>query len=427
METDPRSNAMAPKIAIIGAGPGGCMLARLLHQHSVPCTIFEGEISINYRSQGGTLDLRTNTGLAAVKQAGLWDEFQKHARYDGESLLITDKVLTTWLRRKPGRPDEKKKIGEAPEIDRSALRQMLMESVPEGTVKWGYKLTKVQETTTAGLELCFANGEVERGFDLIVGADGTWSKTRTLLSSDMPYYSGLAGWSLRITDPENAAPEVYKFVNRGSVFAYSDGRGLFAQQLGDGNIDVSAYTPFPEDYTSTCGFDINDLAVVKQTLKKVYHDWAPELLSIIDHCDSNPQWRSLYQFPVGWTWPHQKGITLLGDAAHVMTPFAGIGVNTAFFDAMELTKQIVAFTEAGEGAELDDYVVKYEKAMFVHAHKAQATTEGAKNDMLFTPGAPRTSIERWIMRHVTSESPAWTHPLLAILVYVSFWIYKFIV
>ena len=414
-----------PNIAIIGAGPGGCMLARLLHQHSVSCTIFESEISINYRSQGGTLDLRTNTGLAAMRQAGLWDEFQKHARYDGESLLVTDKVLTTWLRRKPGRVDENKTDG-SPEIDRSTLRQMLMDSIPENAVKWGYKLAKVQETA-AGLELCFANGEVERGFDLIVGAEGTWSKTRTLLTSDKPYYSGLAGWSMQIKDAENAAPEVYKFVNRGSVFAYSDGRGLFAQQLGDGNINVSAYGPFAEDYTSTCGFDTNDLTATKQALKKQHHDWAPELLSLIDHCDDNPQWRNLYQLPVGWTWPHQKGITLLGDAAHVMTPFAGIGVNAAFFDAMELSKQIVAFIEAGEGAELDGYIAQYEKAMFVHAHKAQATTEGAKNDMFFTPGAPRTSIESWIMRQVTEESPPWTHPLLAILVYFSFWIYKFIV
>jgi 2-polyprenyl-6-methoxyphenol hydroxylase-like FAD-dependent oxidoreductase len=415
-----------PKIAIIGAGPGGCMLARLLHQRSIPCTIFEGEVSVNYRSQGGTLDLRTSTGLAAIKQADLWDEFQKHARYDGESLLVTDKKLTTWLRRKPGRPDENK-MGDAPEIDRSALRQMLMESIPEGAVKWGYKLSKVQETATAGLELHFANGKVERGFDLIVGADGTWSKTRTLLTSDKPHYSGFAGWSMQISNAEHVAPDAYKFVNRGSVFAFSDGRGLFAQQLGDGSINVSAYAPFAEDYTSTCGFDTSDLAAAKRALKQEYGGWAPELLSLFDYCDDCPAWRNLYQFPVGWTWPHQKGVTLLGDAAHVMTPFAGIGVNSAFFDAMELAGQIAAFTEAGEGAELDDFVVQYEKAMFVHARKAQENTEGSKTDMLLTPGAPRTTIERWILRQVREESPAWTHPLLAILVYVSFWVYKFIV
>lgn len=101
---------MALRIAIIGAGPGGCMLARLLHQYDIPCTIFEAEPSINYRSQGGTLDLRAKTGLLAIKEAGLWDEFQRHARYDGESLLVTDKRLTTWLRRSSSKPDAKNKL-----------------------------------------------------------------------------------------------------------------------------------------------------------------------------------------------------------------------------------------------------------------------------------------------------------------------------
>jgi 2-polyprenyl-6-methoxyphenol hydroxylase-like FAD-dependent oxidoreductase len=80
---------MAPCIAIIGAGPGGCILARLLYNNHIPCTIFEGEVSIDYRAQGGTLDLRARTGMAAIKEAGLWKEFQKYARYDGESLLAT--------------------------------------------------------------------------------------------------------------------------------------------------------------------------------------------------------------------------------------------------------------------------------------------------------------------------------------------------
>src|SRR5262245_47500071 len=99
---------MAPNIAIIGAGPAGCMLARLLAKNGVSCTIFEAEQSINYRSQGGTLDLRARTGLQAIKEAGLWDEFQKHARYDGESLLICDKNRQAWLKRRPRKQAEGK-------------------------------------------------------------------------------------------------------------------------------------------------------------------------------------------------------------------------------------------------------------------------------------------------------------------------------
>lgn len=403
------------------------MLARLLHQASIPSTIFEGETSINYRSQGGSLDLRKTTGLAAIKAAGLWGKFLEHARYDGESLLVTDKNLTTWMRRSPGIKDSHNNLQEAPEIDRAVLREMLVESVPAASVKWGWKLASVRETASFGLELSFRNGETLSGFDLIVGADGAWSKTRMLLSPDKPHYSGLGGWTMSISNAKETAPEVYTFVNRGSVFSYSDGKSLTGQQLGDGSINISHYGPYREDFTSQCGFDFENLEAAKQYILKELDDWAPQLKNLVQSANEGAVWRNLYELPVGWTCPHKKGITLLGDAAHVMTPFAGIGVNTAFYDAMELTKQIVAFTEAGESADLDSYIVRYEKAMFEHAHRGQALTEGSKRDMFFTPGAPRTSIESWILRHMKGEVPVWAHPFLTGLVYAGFWVYKWFV
>lgn len=70
--------------------------------------------------------------------------------------------------------------------------------------------------------------------------------------------------------------------------------------------------------------------------------------------------------PVGWTWPHKKGVTLLGYAAHAITLFAGIGVNTAFHGAVELVKQIIASTRLPEAADLDGYIIRYEKTMLEH-------------------------------------------------------------
>ncbi|KAI4681259.1 uncharacterized protein J4E88_005767 [Alternaria novae-zelandiae] len=427
---------MAPKIAIIGAGPGGCMLARLLlTQCDCSTTIFEAEASINYRSQGGTLDLRANTGLAAIKLAGLWDEFQKYARYDGESLLVTDKNLTTWLRR-GGRKTADRKLspGDAPEIDRTELRRMLMESLPHDAVRWGYKLSRVEESSS-GLRLCFANGEVLDGFDLIVGCDGAFSKTRNLLTSEKPYYAGLGGWTMYIPNASTAAPDLYNFVNRGSVFAYSDGKSLSIQQLSDSSIYVAYYGQHPEDFAQTCGFDAqNDIEAAKAVLRKGLHDWAPQLLSAVEKATTGLVWRNLYQLPGGFTWPHRPGITLLGDAAHVMTPFAGIGVNTAFHDAMVLTEQIVAYsssTSAGLGVNgveaLGRYVEGYEKALFRHAHAAQRRTEGAKNAMLFTPGAPRTSIETWVLWQAEEQVPGWGRGVVGVVIYAGYWVYKLFV
>jgi 2-polyprenyl-6-methoxyphenol hydroxylase-like FAD-dependent oxidoreductase len=184
------------------------MLARLLDQHSIPYAIFEGEESVDYRSQGGTLDLRTHTGLQAVKEAGLFSEFQKHARYDGESLLICDKNRRAWVKRSPRESGEKSLLTEAPEIDRAALRRILMESLPDGVVKWGMRLKDVGPD----LSLHFDNGAVESGFDLIVGVDGAFSKTRQFLSSERPFYTGLGGYDMSIPDAAKRAPEVYKYV-----------------------------------------------------------------------------------------------------------------------------------------------------------------------------------------------------------------------
>lgn len=430
---------MALKIAIIGAGPGGCMLARLLQQseYHISITVFEGEAAIDYRSQGGTLDLRTNTGLAAIKKAGLWDEFQKHARYDGESLLVTDKNLTTWMRRAGREADGagKKQLQEAPEIDRASLRRILLESLPASAIRWDCKLSRV-EASSSGLNLHFANGEILGGFDLIVGCDGAWSKTRTLLTSEKPYYSGLGGWGMNIPDAATKAPELYRFVNRGSVFAYSDHKSLSIQQLAGGSINISTYNQYPEDYAKTCDFDANNINEVKISLKHQLQDWRPELLDAIDKAKGGLTWRTLYQLPVGFTWPHKAGVTLLGDAAHLMTPFAGIGVNTAFHDAMLLSQQIISYAAAStpevghhdrQLGDLDPYIAQYEKDMFVHAHKAQLLTEGSKNDMFFTPGAPRTSIESWVFRHASQDLPWWSHPFVKMLVYAGFWVYKWFV
>lgn len=399
------------------------MLARLLSRKSIPCTIFESEKSINYRSQGGTLDLRERTGLATVKEAGIYDEFLKLARFDGEYLLVCDKKLTTWMTRSASKQGDKNKLMDAPEIDRVVLRKMLMESLPEGIVRWGYKLRRVEPD----LSLHFDNGEVESGFDLIVGADGAWSKVRDFLSPEKPFYSGIGGYSMSITDAEKKAPKAYAFCNRGSVFAYSDFKNINGQQIGDGSLNVSVYDKRDENWMKAPDFRPGDITAAKKSLLEKYHDWHPDLLNLIESSDSEVQARNLYMLPVGFRTEHQRGVTLLGDAAHLMTPYAGIGVNMAFFDAMLLANAISDSMRSGDSDSLDAHIINYEEKMWKNAKESQELTYDTMKDMLLTPGAPRTVVESWMLRFVRLEFPAWAMLFITPAVYIGFFFYKLFV
>ncbi|CAK1356329.1 unnamed protein product [Cercospora beticola] len=380
---------MGINVAIVGSGPAGCMLARLLlnNDSHVTVTIFESESSIDFRSQGGTLDLHEKTGQAALKKAGLFDAFLKYARYDGEAFKIADKNLLCYITQQGSKGSS---TTGRPEIDRPRLRELIFRSLPEGTIRWSKKLVKISD----GHVLSFANDSTASGFDLIVGADGAWSKVRPLLSDARPYYSGIAGHSLLISNAEQQVPDLHKLVNRGNLFAFSDGKSIMAQQIGDGSINVATWA---------------------KAIRLEYADWHPELLALTQAANGAAQPRDLYMLPIGHKWKHRPGVTLIGDAAHVMTPFAGEGVDLAFQDAMKLAAAIKA---SHSSQELDRKVEAFERDMFQRATETQQLTYDMMTAMFFTPGAPREGIERYILRAVRGELGPWITTLLTPVVYV---------
>ena len=387
---------------------------------NVTVVVFESEPSPNARSQGGTLDLHDDTGLAALKDAGLYEDFLKLARFDGDALAVCDKKLLCYLSLKATKEGSWFSQGK-PEVDRALLRQLLYDCLDKETIRWGCRLKSVDATSHA---LQFDHG-LERGFDLVIGAEGARSKVRNLLTLEKPFFSGVGGHNLIISDAAKRYPDLDKFVNRGSIFAFSDGNVIMGQQMGDKSIYVSVWGIRDEDWMETSGYDVFDGPAVKDALGKEYRDWDPLLVKLMQSADDDKITpRSLFMDRVGMRWESKPGITLLGDAAHLMTPFVGEGVNTAMRDAVELANAIEGAIKDGGGKALDQRIRKYEREMFERVEPVTRKTEDMMKLMLFTEGAPRTVMERWCVRAMQDELNSFVLTLFRMYVYINFFFFK---
>ena len=412
-----------PKVAIIGAGPAGITLGRLLHLANIACTIFEGEASASVRTQGGTLDLHTDSGVAAFKQCKLFDDFLKYARYDGEALKLCDKDFRTYI--SIGGAKSETKLGR-PEIDREKLRQILLESLPEGMVKWGHRLRSVEEEN--GEFVLKFDKSTERGFDLIVGADGAWSKVRPLLTDVVPEYSGVGGIWGNISNAKERYPDLDKLVNRGSLFTFSDKKSIMAQQLGNGSLHVSAAWVRSENWMKERNMDLASQGSIDSVIAETFKDWDERLVKFIQVMDLDEVLqRNLYMLPVGTRWKNRVGITIIGDAAHLMTPYAGEGVNLAMTDSMKLAQAIISASKE-EGPEIKDRltkeVKKFEDDMFTRATKFQALTYTMMSNMLLDPGAPYSTIESYVACAIAHDMPWGVRLFVLGGIHVFYWFYK---
>lgn len=169
---------MTPPIAILGAGPSGLTLARLLELASIDYTIFERDESATRalgRGGSGTLDIHTGSGQVALREAGLIDQFGSLARWNAQTVLA-DAKGRVYVRLEGSGDDDR------PEIDRRDLRELLLSSVPAEKIRWGMRVQHVQRAADELTSVHFADGSVESGFRLVVGADGAWSRVRSLVS-----------------------------------------------------------------------------------------------------------------------------------------------------------------------------------------------------------------------------------------------------
>ncbi|MBU9844880.1 FAD-dependent oxidoreductase [Rahnella ecdela] len=351
---------MTQPITIIGAGLGGLMLARVLHVHGIAATVYEADDSAEARSQGGMLDIHDYNGQLALKDAGLYEEFTRLIHAGGEATKVYDKHGTLLF------AEDDDGTGNRPEVLRGELRRILLESLPVGTVQWRHKVTSVTAIGGGQHLVKFENG-AEVTTELLVGADGTWSKVRPCVSEAVPAYTGniYAEIWLREAGTNHAAGA--KVVGDGSMFAVAPGKGILAHSEPHGVLHMYVALNKPLDW-----IDNIDRTTAKAALAEVaaeFEGWAPELLSLITESDTAPAFRPVYSLPYGHEWQHVPGVTLIGDAAHLMAP-NGEGANLALFDGAQLGKSISANPDDFSAA-----LLEYEKQLFPRTAKVAVETQ----------------------------------------------------
>ena len=357
-----------PRIAIIGGGPGGLTLARILHRQGAATTVFERDEGPLVRPQGGTLDLHEESGLLALDRAGLGSEFQRIARYEDQGTRQLDKSGRVLFEDTEGLDQSR------PEVDRTALRDMLLDALPEGCVRWGYTLREVRLQEDATWTLVF-DGREEGPFDLVVGADGAWSRVRPLLSPYKPQYSGLTFIEFGIDDVDNRHPLLSQLVGRGKMGVEGDGKEIIAQRNGNAHIRGYAIFRVPADWAAK-RFNFNSPTAMRAGLVREFEGFADELLDLFRASNDHFVARAIHALPVGHCWENRRGLTLIGDAAHVMSPFGGEGVNAAMLDATELAQLLV------EQADWTKAVVDYETHMFERVvEAAESSAEAAATQL----------------------------------------------
>lgn len=369
MESPTPTNA---SIGIIGAGPGGLTCARILQQHGVAVTVYDRDPDADSRNQGGSLDLHDDDGQIALREAGLLEEFFALARFDGQEMRHLDPAGNLLSHHVPDEGETTK-----PEIDRGQLRDLLLRSLAEGTVQWGRTLESVSEPADGPRTLTFTDGTTVET-DLVIGADGAYSRVRAAVSPATPQYTGISFLEAHFDDMENAHPELCELVGKGGAHAADGERGLFAQRNSGGHMRVYIMQSVPMDWIAAKGLRPEDTEGIRAYLRAEYADWSPETLRLITENDGVYVDRPLLALPVPHTWEHAKGVTLLGDAAHLMPPL-GVGVNLAMLDASELALALV------NSATVDDAVRAYEKTMLPRSAEIAQMLEGGAESMLAVP------------------------------------------
>lgn len=324
-------------IAIVGGGPSGLTLARLLQLKNANVKVYERDFNKEARVQGSPLDMHENSGLAALRKAELLNEFKKTYRPGADKTLIMNEQAEILFSDHDIKSEED--FGAEhfrPEIDRGPLRNMLLESLHPETVVWDSHFLSM-EPQNEGWLLHFKN-ETSAYADLVIAADGANSKIRPYLTDNKPIYSGVI--MLEGIVSKEYAPHINALINGGKIMAFGNSKNILMGQKGNGDLGFYASFKANENWAIDTGLDLSDSKAVLRWFKTEYSEWNPLWYELFENTQAPFIPRPIYAMPLDQTWETKSNVTLMGDAAHVMPPFAGEGANMAMLDALELSEYL---------------------------------------------------------------------------------------
>ncbi len=374
------------QIAIVGGGPGGLTLARLLQLKGANVKVYERDFNKDARVQGSPLDMHKESGLAALRKAKLLDEFKKNIRHDADKKIIVNERAEIFF------SDHETKTGEnsgseyfCPEIDRAVLRKILWEYLQIETVVWDSHFISMEKQNEGWL-LHFKNGSSAYA-DIVIASDGTNSKIRPYITNIKAFYSGVTMIEINVYDAKKATPHIYALLNGGKIMAFGNAKCLLGGQKGSN--DLGFYTSFKadENWAANNVLDYSDKTQLLEWFKKEYSGWSSIWYELFENAATPFVPRPIYCMPLNQTWKALPNLTMLGDAAHVMPPFAGEGANLAMLDALELSQCLTSDKYNTLQEAISFYEINMRKRAALAAQESlengeRMHSEGALNTML---------------------------------------------
>lgn len=344
------------KVAILGGGPGGLTLARLLQLKGAEVKVYERDFNKESRVQGAIVDLHFDSGLKVMTAAGLLDSFKNVYMRGADKYRMVNKETNIYLdETNDGKEDDFDNENFRPEIDRGVLRNLLIDALLPDTVIWDSHFLSMEQINDSW-ELKFKNGTTAFA-DIVIGSDGHLSKVRPYVTDIQSLYSGATIIQGEIENPETVCPEMYNLVNNANLLAMDIGKTIAAQPMAGGGLTFYAASLYPENWAKNSNINFNNPDEVYAYLIDYYKEWNPVFFTLFKACKQFIM-RPLNYFPIDQYWEAKSNVTLIGDAAHLMPP-SGEGVNTAMLDAFDLSECLCN----GEFNDLKTAIAAYENKM----------------------------------------------------------------